>query len=537
MAKYKNNFVMFCKTFLKEKDRFEFMLSTFNQFNMDKVILFVSVPEKEKFAYDHYSSPTVKVITDESYGHDYFTTETYWGLTPGYINQEICKLSFWETSNCKNYLCIDSDLYFIRPFHKIDFMVDEFTPYSVLVMDKDLQIEDFYRDFAKWRRGLIKKIFEEVGLEDSRYRTCHGMQVMNSDVLCDFKINFMDKKGISYKDLIKLSPYEFTWYNAWLQKSKLIPVVATEPFFKTFHSEIEFLFSKTKKIKEKHIAEQYIGIVLNSNWSGNKMIKYQNPNLFNKLLFKLNSLQMLDKYLTKIKLPLLVASYKFLHLFDKNRTPIYPGKAISPMNEIVDLILNWTSLKPKNVFEIGANLAQDAEILRTGFKVLPQNVYVFEPHPELFKRITSTYKFKAYNIAISNKKQVMSFQAINLKNAANNGISSLRRHKGVDSSNFMTIKVKAITMDYFMKQYKIKIIDFLKIDVEGCTYEVLEGFGESLKFVNAIHLEAEHKVVWKGQRLWKDIEDMMKKNSFELISYKRFKEQSDSLWVKSRYLT
>jgi hypothetical protein len=32
----------------------------------------------------------------------------------------------------------------------------------------------------------------------------------------------------------------------------------------------------------------------------------------------------------------------------------------------------------------------------------------------------------------------------------------------------------------------------LKIDVEGATYAVLEGFGERIKDINAVHLEAEH---------------------------------------------
>ncbi len=285
--KPKIQFVMFCKTYSKEISRFENLLISFNKHNKDRLNLFVSVSESEIEQYLKYESRTIHIIKDEDYAGKYFAKDNYWGLSLGYLNQEICKLSFWEKKLAENYLCIDSDLYFIRDFRISDFMYNKKTPYSVLVMDKDLQTEHFYRDFGKWRMSLIKKIFKEVGLKDRRYRTCHGMQVINSKVMRNFKSTFMKKKKYEYKDLVRISPYEFTWYNAWLQKSNVIPVVAVEPFFKTYHMRIEYILAKIKKITEKDLSDQYYGIILNSNWKNKPPERYENPGLISKAIYKI----------------------------------------------------------------------------------------------------------------------------------------------------------------------------------------------------------------------------------------------------------
>lgn len=276
----KPSLVFICKTYRGDIQSFTRLYRTYKQHNIDNIPLYISVPETDRYLFQEKVKveDNVVIISDESYAEEYFTNEEYWGLSKGYINQEICKLSFWETGIARNYLCIDSDVYFIRDFYLTDFMANKETPYSVLVMDKDLQVQPFYNEFGKWRHDLIKKIFHTVGYEDRRYLTCHGMTVLNSKVLKDLKENFMKKHNFGYKDLIRISPYEYTWYNVWLQKSKIIDIYAVEPFFKTFHMREEYEMSRVSLITELLLAEQYVGIIMNSNW---KPIpppdKYQNP--------------------------------------------------------------------------------------------------------------------------------------------------------------------------------------------------------------------------------------------------------------------
>lgn len=282
----KKNFVMYCKTYSLDLGRFKNLLKSFGEFNKDNILMYVSVPECELDLFKSFEDVNVKIITDESYAKKHFATKTKHGFALGYVNQQICKLSFFEADLCENYLCIDSDATFIRNFYVSDFMRDENTPYSVLVMDKDLAVEKEYQGFWDIRNDLVQKIFDYVGLDDKRLRTCHGMQCLSSKVLKSLKDDFMQIRNLEYKDLIEISPFEFSWYNAWLQKSKIIDVVAVEPFFKTFHIKIEYNFSRLRLIDKNDLARSYVGVVLNSNWSKKTIEDYRAPNWFHKKLYK-----------------------------------------------------------------------------------------------------------------------------------------------------------------------------------------------------------------------------------------------------------
>jgi hypothetical protein len=95
--------------------------------------------------------------------------------------------------------------------------------------------------------------------------------------------------------------------------------------------------------------------------------------------------------------------------------------------------------------------------------------------------------------------------------------------------------VRSVRMDAFMKKHGLGEIDILKLDVEGCNYEVLEGFGKRLGNVKVLHVEAEHESVWAGQKLYGDIERILRANRFELALFERHFSQSDSLWVQRKY--
>ena len=272
-----HNLIFFCKTYSGDFKKIGRLISTYRKYNKDNIPLVISCPSNDiKIFKDFNNTPLITIITDESYAQNYMSSEPILGFTPGYINQEICKLAFWETNITNNYLCIDSDTYFIRNFYLIDFMHDLETPYSVLVMDKDLATQDFDQVYWDRRQTHIKKIFDIIELKDPRFLTCHGMTVFSRKVLESFQRNFLAPQKWSYLDIIKISPFEFTWYNAWLQKSNAINVYAVEPFFKVFHYRREYIFSILKGLREKDLARSYLGIVMQSNWHCG--LNYQNKN-------------------------------------------------------------------------------------------------------------------------------------------------------------------------------------------------------------------------------------------------------------------
>jgi FkbM family methyltransferase len=195
----------------------------------------------------------------------------------------------------------------------------------------------------------------------------------------------------------------------------------------------------------------------------------------------------------------------------------------------IDYVKNETTLDIKNVFEIGANFAQDADYLMEQFELEAKDIYVFEAHPEIYGAIKKIHKFNAFNKAVFNEEKEIEFN-INPLDYKDTG------HSSIFIGGIEKIKIKAIRMDNFMERNNIREIDFLKIDVEGATYHVLEGFGERIKDIKCIQLEAEHGVV--AVIPYEEISKKLMENNFDLIHFYRDNNmrQSDSFWINKKYV-
>lgn len=243
------------------------LVASFNNHNPTGLMLYCVVPEADVPTFAALSSPTVVVMSEEPLGH-YFTTEPVQGIRPGYINQEIVKLAFWELDLVDDYFCVDSDAVFIRDITLADFVAPDGTPYSVLVEDNELKVEpQYYASYWQSREQAVRLIAEEVGVTDPVLRTCHGHQVFSGAVLRCFTEDFLATRGWSYLDALIVAPYEFTWYNMWLQKSRVIPIHQREPLVKVFHHEAQHLEYILRGITPDDIARGFLALVINSNYA------------------------------------------------------------------------------------------------------------------------------------------------------------------------------------------------------------------------------------------------------------------------------
>ena len=212
-----------------------------------------------------------------------------------------------------------------------------------------------------------------------------------------------------------------------------------------------------------------------------------------------------------------------------------PASRGESMLQFINWVKTYSTLTPSNIFEVGANMAQDAEALRAGFVLQPQAVWVFEPHPKLFNYITETYNFNAFDYAIADRNGRMKMNLIDPTKNSNSGISSLRTHKDVPKDNFTRANVQVMRMDKFLELHDIEKIDFMKLDVEGYNYEVLEGFGDKIEVVQSLHVEAEHYEHWEGEKLWGDIRALLEPH-MEMVFFERHFTQSDSFWIKKEHI-
>lgn len=268
----KLKFAFLLKTYANDYARAVNLIKSYNKYNIDSLRLFVVADRltnsrlQEDLAGE---DDTITFLPEEEL--DYQVSEGFSGFSAGYINQEIIKISFWELGLCENYFCLDSDAEFICEFRLADFMHDSQYPYTVMYDDKELMTDPaYYGSYGRAREAGNKAIKDFLNIDPGKKLwTCHGFQTLNSSVLAELRA-FSENKGVSYAGLIGIAPYEFTWYNYFLQKSCLIPCFITAPVFKTFHTGSQLVMSCILGKTLEDLSRAYIGIAINSNFSRNK---------------------------------------------------------------------------------------------------------------------------------------------------------------------------------------------------------------------------------------------------------------------------
>ncbi len=193
--------------------------------------------------------------------------------------------------------------------------------------------------------------------------------------------------------------------------------------------------------------------------------------------------------------------------------------------------INFT---PKNIVEVGANLAQDSRYLANHWAIPESAVYVFEPISEYVAQIKETYKMNVFAMAVSN---IDGQTELNLPDSPNSnlGFASILKREFTDS---LFRVVETIRLDTWMKNQSISKIDFLKIDAEGLSWEVLQGLGLAIRQVSVIQLETETIEIWENQNLEDSIFTFLREQGFQLLDYCITQNplQADSLWVNKNIM-
>lgn len=243
------------------------LIESFVAHNPEGLTLFCVVPSDDLPLFTALASEHV-VVMDEAPLSKYFVTDELNGTRPGYINQEIVKLAFHELGLTENYFCVDSDAVFIRDIHAADFLAPDGYPYTVLVEDNELKVEPrYFSQYWESREEALRHITDLVGLQETALLTCHGHQVFSTAVLESFVAEFLSPRGWSYRDALAEAPYEFSWYNFWLQKSHTIPIHPRENMVKVFHHENQHFEYILRGVTEADMARGFLAVVVNSNYS------------------------------------------------------------------------------------------------------------------------------------------------------------------------------------------------------------------------------------------------------------------------------
>ena len=151
----------------------------------------------------------------------------------------------------------------------------------------------------------------------------------------------------------------------------------------------------------------------------------------------------------------------------------------------IDYETGWLIELAKNseiIFDVGCNIGQSAVLLNAFTSV--KNIFLFEPNPHALAICSENSilngfsdKIKLFNYCVSseNTKEKDFFTV--LSGAAGSLDPNFARTARNMNSSF---KVELVTLDKIINQEKV-IPDFVKVDVEGHEFEVLNGSDELAK--------------------------------------------------------
>ena len=107
-----------------------------------------------------------------------------------------------------------------------------------------------------------------------------------------------------------------------------------------------------------------------------------------------------------------------------------------------------------------------------------------------------------------------------------------------------TITVPCITLEQLIKNEQIDVIDYLRIDAQGCAMHILNGLsGNRFRYIKEIYVKVNTTQfeIYRGQAPMKDIKDKLKKSFFNVKEAEPYSLQQEcwlrfvsEVWEKSR---
>lgn len=195
---------------------------------------------------------------------------------------------------------------------------------------------------------------------------------------------------------------------------------------------------------------------------------------------------------------------------------------MQPLPPVTDQLLDEATLKrivgrpDPLILEVGCNDGHDTKMF---LELFPKGrVHAFEPDPRpraRFERSVRNSRAKVWDVAIgasdgeaefhmSSGDQVPPGAAPMPKGMQWDFSGSLRaptKHRGIFPwvKFEQTMKVRTMRLDTFAAQQKLRRVDFLWIDAQGCEGDVIAGAPETLKMTRWLFMECVADALYEGQ--------------------------------------
>lgn len=266
---------IYCKTYHRDFERVAKLLKSINKFNRDNIPVFVSCPKSEY-------SLLLSTVGKENY--TYIEDEAICELNPrflGWKSQTLYKLNAYTQIPSENILIIDSDGFFIKDFFLKDFIAYDDVPYTQMYENKYMmEMEKALKGGNYSTNGYSKcmKAYREIlgGKSNKIYDYGPNPHLWSTKVLKHMKENYLDPNNLDFTSFSiaiedkypGIHARETAAYGEYLLATKCIDIVPTGPFFKVYHWKEMWDFEQGTGLElEENIKENYLGIIMQSNWT------------------------------------------------------------------------------------------------------------------------------------------------------------------------------------------------------------------------------------------------------------------------------
>ena len=299
-----NDIVLYCKSYRKDFLRLKRLYISIQKFNRDLIPFYISTPEHDKkllFEVLGEGSNFLWVSDEEIVRcNPRINLEKFFSI-PGHKTQAIVKSEFWRLKISENYVCLDSDSFFIGNFRKKDFLNTNGDPYTVLHQNKELFQLAINRGYTKFVRNLqneaekTKKLFSRDG---PNFFCAPAPFIWSSKVWQELDQNFLNQGKETLLDLFLQGYPETLIYGEALLKYQSIPMLFIEPLFKVYHFDWQYYLAKRIGEDNLKLSQNYLGIIYQSNWESELDYGISSKKFFSRILKKAKRfLRYLESYI------------------------------------------------------------------------------------------------------------------------------------------------------------------------------------------------------------------------------------------------
>lgn len=191
------------------------------------------------------------------------------------------------------------------------------------------------------------------------------------------------------------------------------------------------------------------------------------------------------------------------------------------------------------IIDVGTREGDDAYLIQQRLET--KHIYAIDARQEAVEITKERYPdFNVFHTAISNYIGTTTFCSILSDDPDYVGSSSIYNKKFKRKEYIHeVIEVPVTTMDNFIENNELdyKFLDIVKVDIEGYTFEFLQGFSKHMNNVKMFHLETEHTSTHKNHVNSYEIANYMRSKNFILAGtqYEWETDIEDQIWV-NKYL-